>query len=327
MLTSMRRLKRRRVGTTLAPRDKDLDRGRVVQFFRDFHLFSGGHLKVWDYFEHVASSSEFVPVIRFTPDSVFDGTNPWRRSSLVDVGSRPIEPGVLFVAGMDWTVVPDARRSPIPVINLVQHVRHADPNEELYSFLTNRAVRICGDPAIEEALRATGKANGPLLTIQIATDLECFTDDVERDIDVLIVAIKQPEIGRSIDAALPDYRRTLLTEPVRRDDFVRLLRRAKVTVCLPNATEGAYLPPLEAMASGSIAICPEHIGNSYSRDAVNAFRPAYTVEAIAAATIAALSAEHSALIDAGFRTVRDLSLASERRRFLDVLEKVDDLYA
>ena len=43
---------------------------KEVLFFRDFKKFQGGHLKVWDYFNHVRSSPDHVPRVRFSPGSV-----------------------------------------------------------------------------------------------------------------------------------------------------------------------------------------------------------------------------------------------------------------
>jgi len=48
----------------------------TVLFHRDFKSFTGGHLKVWDYFQHVNSSENFNAEISFTPQSNWNN-NPW----------------------------------------------------------------------------------------------------------------------------------------------------------------------------------------------------------------------------------------------------------
>src|SRR6185503_10470601 len=48
-----------------------------VLFYRDFKRFTGGDLKVWDYFNHVRSSPNHTAQVRFSADSVWDETNPW----------------------------------------------------------------------------------------------------------------------------------------------------------------------------------------------------------------------------------------------------------
>ena len=71
---------------------------------------------------------------------------------------------MLFLGGMDWAVLSEAQRRspPKPVINLIQHVRHANPNESLYQYLSYRAIRICVSAPVADALTATGRVNGPL---------------------------------------------------------------------------------------------------------------------------------------------------------------------
>jgi hypothetical protein len=99
-----------------------------VLFFRDFHGLSGGHLKVWDYFSHVRHAKGYVPEIYFSETSRLDSSNPWRRE-----GVRPLETwnpavaDVLFVAGMDWVMLPQSFRvdSPVPIVNLYPTARFA----------------------------------------------------------------------------------------------------------------------------------------------------------------------------------------------------------
>jgi len=48
-----------------------------VLFYRYYRGFTGGHLKVWDYYDHVKASSNFIPQIYFSAESVWDSLNPW----------------------------------------------------------------------------------------------------------------------------------------------------------------------------------------------------------------------------------------------------------
>ncbi len=108
----------------------DVDVKKEVLFLRDFTGFTGGHLKVWDYFNHVLSSSGYVPMIWFSRRSRWDASNPWQNSQQYVLASRTsVNPDVLFLEGMDWLILPEQHReaSRIPIINLVQHVRHAWP--------------------------------------------------------------------------------------------------------------------------------------------------------------------------------------------------------
>ena len=76
---------------------------RTVLFFRDFRKFHGGHLKVWDYFNHVRASPRFDAKIAFTENSVWTDANPWTgaREHVVD-SPADVRPDVFFVAGRDW---------------------------------------------------------------------------------------------------------------------------------------------------------------------------------------------------------------------------------
>ena len=95
--------------------------------------------------------------------------------------------------------------------------------------------------------------------------------------------------------------------------------RARVTVLVPNPKEGFYLPGVEAMAAGTLVVCPDCVGNrSYCMDGENCFRPAYDEEAIVAAAERALreGATPATLICRGGReTARDHDLAARAPRF------------
>ena len=86
--------------------------------------------------------------MRFRPDTVWDDSNPWHPVRAAGLSwEEPVSPDVLFVAGRDWRWLdPDlCAESPVPVINLLQHVLHASPDDPLerHRFLPNKAIRIC----------------------------------------------------------------------------------------------------------------------------------------------------------------------------------------
>jgi glycosyltransferase involved in cell wall biosynthesis len=106
--------------------------------------------------------------------------------------------------------------------------------------------------------------------------------------------------------------------------------RARVAVTVPNPKEGFYLPAVEAMAAGAVVVCPDCIGNrSYCLDGENSFRPSYDEDAIVAAAERALAGGRPAaqLVRAGREMARAHDLHVERRAFLDILDRVDDLWA
>jgi hypothetical protein len=247
-----------------------------------------------------------------------------------------VHPDVFFVAGRDWLTLdqhPDAGAN-IPVVNLVQHVRHADKNSDRFQFLTRKAIRICVSEEVAEALRETGLTQGPLVVIPNGLNLESLPafNGAMRDIDVLIVALKQPILGEKLERRLkhPGRRIELLSRPLPRPEFLCRIRGAQTTVFLPNRTEGFYLPALEGMGLGTLVVCPDCVGNrSFCLPGHNAFRPDYEFEALvrAAESALALPAEQVQQILANARrTAQAHSLLRERQAFLDVLHNIDQLW-
>jgi hypothetical protein len=310
---------------------------RTVLFFRHFRNFRGGQLKVWHYFNHVLLSPEFTPRIAFSPESNWDSTNPWwdAREYIVE-SARSVRPDVFFVAGRDWLMLdqhPDAEAN-VPVVNFIQHVRHADQKNMLSQFLSRRAIRICVSEEVTQALRETGLTRGPLITIPNGVDLENLfvSNGATRDIDVLIIALKQPDLGEELGHRLaqPDRRIDVLLERLSRSEFLSRIQRARTTVFLPNKTEGFYLPALEGMALGTMVVCPDCVGNrSFCLPGHNAFRPEYAFEELVRATESALTLppdQTQQILANARRTAQTHSLLRERQAFLDVLHGVDQLW-
>jgi hypothetical protein len=305
---------------------------RAVVFFRDFVQLTGGHLKVWHYFEHVRHSVGFVPLIAFSQRTRWDNGNPWSR--LLSEGtkvSRPLRADILFVAGFDWLNLEAGSRprSEIPVINLLQHVRHADPGEPLYEFLSHRAIRICVSEAVANAVAATGRVNGPLHIIPNGTDLASAPRTAAwggRSWDVVIAGVKAPELGAALLRRLSTEGRRvrLLDAWIPRPAFLSALEDSRVALLLPTPREGFYLPAIEAMALGTLVVCPDCVGNqSFSLPGRNCLQPAYTTDALVEATLAMLSLpfeRREAILAEGRRTAGRHDLLTERRTFLKILE-------
>jgi hypothetical protein len=310
---------------------------QLVLFHRDFRAFTGGHLKLWDYFNHVASSPAYEPRIAFSLETRWDSTNPWSGSRGYVVEWQPGKADLLFLAGTDWRVVPEAEREHYrkPIINLIQHPRHAEPKSELRAFLKNRAVRICVSEEVAEAIKATGEVNGPVFVIPNGIDLTALPEGKswdERASDVLICGLKAPELAREVQAALADQSRTVqcLVDRIPREDYLARVRDAKITVFLPRPVEGFYLPALEGMAVGTIVVCPDCIGNrGFCQDGVNCFRPSYNSAEIAAAARAALGqdkTDRAQMREQASITAQEHSLQHERDAFSRILARIDELW-
>jgi hypothetical protein len=224
----------------------------------------------------------------------------------------------------------------VPVVNLIQHVWHASPEDRLgrARFLPNKAIRICVSQEIQRAVERTGRVRGPVFTIPDAIDFDRFNraaSSGNRDLDLLVLANKQPERGHAIlerlDGAGPSH---IIDARSPQEEVVDLMSRAAVTVFVPNPKEGFYLPALEGMALGTIVVCPDCVGNrSYCIDGVNCFRPAYSVETIAAAAREALAGRHelTSMVAQGIETARRHDLQHERAAFLEILDRIEELWA
>ena len=323
-----------RYNTKVKPRDPDK---RLMLFHRDFQRFTGGHLKVWNYFNHVLGSKSFEPRIAFSPDSKWDETNPWQTARDYVTNWSPETADVLFLAGKDWNTIPPDELGNFskPIVNLIQHPRHADPSDKLFGFLTNRAVRICVSQQVAGAIEKTGKVNGPIFVIPNGIELPDLskTSEQERPIEVLICGLKAPELARNIDQRLRQDENVAVTpllDWMPRNDYLDRLSQARIAVTLPRPTEGFYLPALEAMGCGALVVCPDCIGNrDFCNDGINCFRPAYDTNAIIAAIYKALAFSPDQAGEMRKRaaaTVEEHSLERERATFLAILERIDEVW-
>jgi glycosyltransferase involved in cell wall biosynthesis len=301
---------------------------RKLLYHRDFRGLTGGHLKVWDYFKHTKDSVFFEPEIYLSPFSLRDALNPWiAGGEKVSNQWKPSEVDALFLAGLDWLAVPEDCTK--PVINLVQGLRHALPEDPRYAFLRRRATRICVSQQVADAIVSTGHVNGPVFAIPNGLDLANLPlPPKERDIPVLIAGYKEPHFAE----VLADSLRTrgiavfCLARKIPRSEYLSLVARSQVTVCLPNQLlgEGFYLPALEGMALGALVVCPDCVGNrNFCIDGYNCFMPEYSTQALSAACFEALHSDaahiHSILNNS--RTVAEShNLEAEKKSYLEILE-------
>ncbi len=311
----------------------------VVVFHRNYRRFQGGHLKVFHYFEHVRSSPSHQARIRFSPDSVWDESNPWRGArEAVIAPDEAVPADMLFLAGMDWRWLEPQQRaaSSLPIVNLVQGFSAARGTNPRREFIGHPAIRICVSPEIQDALESTGEVAGPIFTNPIGVDLESLPaprPPEERDIDCVVLAVKDPPLGREIadDLRAAGQRVLLVEHAMPRGELLAAWARARVAVHLPGSFEGAYLPALECMALGTAVVCPDCVGNrSFCRDGDTCLVPPRTRRAIVAAALELLTAsaeELAPMLAAGHSQAMARSLQAERVRFLEIVDRVDELWA
>ena len=293
---------------------------------------SGGALKTRHYFEHALASDVARQVSLYMPeDTTWSDANPWyrhqsRATHLIDWESVK----VCVISGWGWDRFIPTRfhtAPPFRVVHLIQSFDRVDPLDSQFRHLANPAVRICVSAPLEDALRAAG-TSGPIHTIPACIEsVEISSTRGLRDLDVLVVGYKRPDLACAIAKSLntPDLTVQILTEVVGREAFIGMLAWARVVVCLPSVTEGFYLPALEAMAAGALVVCPDVRGNDYCRPSVNCLMPPYRVGALATAAREAASIPEVRLeaIRSGARaTVAAHDIANERSKFRALLHEI-----
>ena len=296
---------------------------------------SGGTLKLRHYFEHALSlfprkTNIYMPEeTRWTPCNLF---TPHRDRVIHNIDWETVS--VMFISGWGWDKFIPVKFHAIPpfqVIYLVQSFnkfRRLDPR---FPGFANPAIRICVSEPLSTKLKTLGIANGPIHTIPAGIDQDEIqttgTISGSRDTDVLIIGLKNPQIGKLIAEEIRTLgiRVRLLTELLPREDFLRQIAHARIVICLPAAIEGFYLPALEAMAIGSLVIVPPAVGNSYCVHEFNCIVPEYDVNGIIKAVkfVLGLSLSKSKeLIENAKVTAQKHSLSRERAAFHGILKKV-----
>ncbi len=305
---------------------------RRMLFHRDYHGYAGGHGKLRDYIGHVAAHPGWAPVVYLSPESDHAAGNPFLDAPGLTDRWQPRDADALLLGGMDWAAV-SSLPSTQPVINLVQHVRHADPALPLRAFLSRRAIRICVSTAVAEAIVATGEVNGPVRVIPAAADTAMLArlGVAAQQLDVFIDALKQPVLGAALIDALAGtgLRIRLHTQPLPRAHYLALMATAAVVVTLPDPAEGFYLPGLEALGMGRALVQYDCLGSrDYLRDGDNALVPGRDVAAIVRAVLLLHgdAALRTRLAASARQTAAQFDLVTERGRVHALLDELDDLW-
>ena len=313
-------------------------RKKTVLFYRNFQGFQGGHLKTWNYFNHLKSFEGFYPKIYFTSSSIWKD-NPWKGNCIPEKKWLPESADILFLAGLDWSALEENKFDPEkPIINLIQHVRHADPEDIRYQYLKNRAIRICVSDAVASALLSTNCVNGPIYTIQNGinlTEISSIRPEEEggvKEIDVLISGLKNKKLAMKLCLELLKLgiKVECQIKSISRDDYLRKLASSKVSLMLPSRTEGFYLPALESMALGSLVICPDCVGNrGFCDNNSNCYMPPYDFDSLFNATVNAMSLDvvsHRMFVSNAYQTASEYSLVKEKDVFHKIMLNIDEIW-
>ena len=290
----------------------------------------------------------FAPRISFSAEPSNEAQARERRrlwpagDGVIAEGWEPESRDVLFLAGVDWRYLAGSGLETLANsrINLIQGVRHAREDTELYRYLSQRAVRVCVSQEVADAISATGRTNGPVLTIPNGIDVVPFAPEREggpegyaiRRHAVTIVGYKRPDLARSLSSRLDAQRveHRLVTEFVDRNEFLALLAASRIAVCLPHTEEGFYLPALEAMASGCLVVTMDAIGNrGVCRHDDNCLLAEPNAESLFDATRRACTMpapDRAGMHRRAWITAAGHSLEAERARFHVALGDIDRLW-
>ena len=284
-------------------------------------------------------AGNYLPFIYLEPGGDVSENNPWQ--SLIQYQLPewiPSNADLLFIGGSDWFSLPFPERQnwPKPIINLIQGFRHSIPETPLYDCLSNHAIRVCESQEVANSILATGKVNGPVFTIPNGIDYSQIKGlcqpDCKKDIDILIVGLKNPKIAIELEALCNklSIKVVCLLKPIPRIEFIKTMVDSNITVCLPGAPEGFYLPALEGMAVGTFVICPDCIGNrSYCHDMHNCRIPEYSAQKIfevVANTLIMSTLSRNQILQNAMQTVNKHSIENESSAFNSILKKLDSLW-
>lgn len=322
---------------------------RTIWFHRAFKAVTGGEVKHSHYFAHARHMAGFSTRIAFTGGPLNEALAAERRRlwpvGNVDgaAGWTPAPDDVLFVAGTDWRYLGAMALDGTdhPRVNLIQHVRHADPDTELWGYLPRRAIRVCVSAEVADAIARTGRPRGPVIAIANATELPPWDREraggggawKDRPRPVAVVGYKDPELAACLSERLrrDGVEHEVLTRVRERGSFLSQLAETRVAVCLPDPTEGFYLPALEAMACGCVVVTLDAVGNrGFCRDGENCIVAEREPEGLARAVGHAFwlpEGRRSAFLASAADTVAAHALHVERSRFHAVLRDVDGLWA
>ena len=211
-------------------------------------------------------------------------------------------------------------------------MQHAEAGTEPFEYLALKAVRLCVSQEVADAICATGRVNGPVITIPNGIEAPKSAPK-STCAPVVIAGYKDPKLAQALANRLAamGIENRCLTEFIPRESFLSLLSHSRVVVCLPKVKEGFYLLALEAMGLGCMVVTVDCIGNrSFCFNERNCLIAERNVDSLAKATSRALNTgvmKRWRMYGKAILTARQHSLSKERRQFHRVLKDIDRLWA
>ncbi len=230
-----------------------------ISFHRKFTAYTGGHQKVLDYLQHTLAYEGVKCHLYLQNESREDCI--FSKLDKVDYQSNydPSMAELVFLAGLDWRAYLPYLNEAQTKINLIQHLRHADPTSEQFYFLQHKAIRICVSEAVRDAIAPF--ANGPCIYVPMGHTFPSIQK--KQFCDLYVLAKKRPGIGRRIKAWGESKGLSVILhdELQPKQNVFEAMSGAKLTVLLPNKTEGFYLPGIEAAFYSEKVLMTDCIAN------------------------------------------------------------------
>ena len=299
---------------------------KKILFARRYYGFTGGHKKVLDYIQHVASDPSWqVWLYLESASKVSSGLFDNIKGVSYLTEYEPTGFDVIFLAGMDWELYLPFYHPDHKIVNFIQHVRHAEPQQPLSKFLSNQATRLCVSDAVVDAIEPL--VNGPVHKIRMGHTIPDLKS--AKVVDVYILANKQPELGKQLaDWAQSNGLKVVVDISTNSPELVFAnMASARVTIALPHQTEGFYLPGIEAMKLSDVAVVPDCIANrEYASCTANIIVCDLEFDSCVNAIKKGLQLSHS-LVGRfkkwnGKRVANSFSLIEERKALLQILNSL-----
>lgn len=298
----------------------------TFSFFRNYEKYTGGHQKFYDYLMHTKAITDiqchlFVQKDCKVMPGLFRGIDGIEYQNEYD----PTACNIVFLAGMDWQYYLPHRKPNDVIVNLIQHVRHGDKSHPLFSYLKYNALRICVSNAVKTAIAPY--ANGHCEAIPMGHVIPQLK--YEKCYDLYILAKKNPHFGRTVARWAEERGFTCKLHDclVSKEDVLTSFAKSKVTLALPNPTEGFFLPGIEAMALSDRVVVPDCIANrEYCTENTNALLCEYNIDAVKKAITRSLKMlqtdTHRLQKRRGENTARSYTLIREREIYHKLIREL-----
>ena len=297
----------------------------TFSFFRNYEKYTGGHKKFFDYLTHT-KAIEGIRCKLFVKNDCKVMPGLFNNIPHVEYQNEynPNACNVVFLAGMDWQYYLPHRRSEDVIVNLVQHVRHGDNTHPLFNFLQYKALRLCVSEAVKDAIAPY--ANGRCVTVPIGHDIPYL--QLDKEYDLYILAKKNVNFGKAIAkwAESKGLAYKLHDCLVSKEEVSVAMAKSRVSLVLPNPTEGFFLPGIEAMALSDRAVVPDCIANrEYCIRETNATLCHYSIESVKLAVTQSLDMlntdAHRFQKEKGEVLARSYSLTAEREIYHKLIKE------